>query len=1352
MSDEGQGRGVSAVTGPNRTATGVLLLALVSPLAFWLAPRGGGTREVTAVPMSSASSTVPSPSPPDHCLSRFASPFREFNVSLPGAPRHPGNDDFSFSAQTTLASDGATLSHGTITKGDAATRDWASTLDGISSQLTEAGVQTTKVIVATLPDPIDSGLTYQFDALLQAVRLGIERKSRSGQQFFRGRGWLPWEDQEVRPAKRLDSEECRTSTPGVVLFRGASAEESELFVLLLVGETPTAGVHVDAMVNAFSAARALSRCRGSTECDGVVTVVGPTFSGSATSLRFAADVWRRSVAAITVTPKIRFRTGTATGPSLRGILERPASQSKLELGFWSTTVPEADLSCAYLKFLRYRLLEMPDEKKVLEQVAILTESGTEFGASGEESERLWKPGDVPCELEAGVHVAFPLHVSALRDAYEVIDRQRTGGDATIARHTSLDISLRERRRALDIGATPSEQMMYAQDLALSKGLLKISEGGIRHVGIHATDIFDAIFLARKVRDVAPDVRLAFFESDVLLGHPTFRKDLLGSLVLTPYPFLGTNSFSSLLGSDPHRHQPFESGIGQGTFNAVLAARGFDRSELAEYGFAIPSDLGVLPIWIAAVGRTGFVPLSVRPTDDCGDTLYGRSPSTANDEHCRPPAVGSDGDERWKKFNILTSVPLSMDRSAVLPRFWHVVFVVAILLFVFDLLHVQSTRLTMSARRMPATLERGTDRAADLAIGRMKWELYASVRGFLFALVFAYVALLEALAIRVWQVHVPYGYWAVLVVAAGCFVVATRGVGLAIWRFARDYNVFARAMLPIVADWRRLRPRSWCSRLWVSSGLARPEGFHETVMTSHGQVGRLACTFVIVAVAVFILLMWETLNAAEGWEILSPAGDGPAPKTTLYIIRSLSLANGLSPVTPTLLCISAAYVWVVGRMARLKDAHDMSLISPPDGVLDLVSTPIRFLLGAPASAHRGANRDDGLAAVERRVINAIWRPSTGAGYCTTLIVLTLVPLVLLRLKPPSTLESERGTVLLAYGMGLSSVLVGATLLQLLEYWSALRTLLRRVMEHRLSRAFANVEHFVREPLEDQVSRSPHDLLRLARTAQEFGELAGLARRWGPVCEFPAERTRLETDAAELREMRQHALLASVRSPPLHGLRHYRSLRAAGSARKAESALGKKLIETAQRVSCLLERAWSGRLAGNPPAALETATAPAGRRDPSDDDALSPVEASFSAAEVDWLRRAQVCTATTVAILINRYVRQFRYFAYTLHGCALLLLVTYASYPFEPHRLMMTIVCAVVASVVVVTLGVFLELDRNTLISHIAATRPGQVTVNGALALRVFAWAVIPLLGLAATQYPDVANALYQFVEPFARAFR
>jgi hypothetical protein len=73
-------------------------------------------------------------------------------------------------------------------------------------------------------------------------------------------------------------------------------------------------------------------------------------------------------------------------------------------------------------------------------------------------------------------------------------------------------------------------------------------------------------------------------------------------------------------------------------------------------------------------------------------------------------------------------------------------------------------------------------------------------------------------------------------------------------------------------------------------------------------------------------------------------------------------------------------------------------------------------------------------------------------------------------------------------------------------------------------------------------------------------------------------------------------------------------------------------------------------------------------------------------------------------------------------------------------------------VAASLWVFVQLDRNTLISHISGTDPQHVTFNSALALRVFAWAILPLLSVAAAQYPEVADALYRLISPFQHALR
>src|SRR4051812_1371605 len=105
------------------------------------------------------------------------------------------------------------------------------------------------------------------------------------------------------------------------------------------------------------------------------------------------------------------------------------------------------------------------------------------------------------------------------------DEAAASHDPTVARRTALDVSLRESKGPRDLEAAPSPKTTYAEDMALAHVLAEVSHEGIRYVGIQATDIADAIFLARKIRDVAPDVRLAFFAADALLTHPAFNHDL-----------------------------------------------------------------------------------------------------------------------------------------------------------------------------------------------------------------------------------------------------------------------------------------------------------------------------------------------------------------------------------------------------------------------------------------------------------------------------------------------------------------------------------------------------------------------------------------------------------------------------------------------------------------------------------------------------------------------------------------------------------------------------------------------------------------------------------------------------------
>jgi hypothetical protein len=216
---------------------------------------------------------------------------------------------------------------------------------------------------------------------------------------------------------------------------------------------------------------------------------------------------------------------------------------------------------------------------------------------------------------------------------------------------------------------------------------------------------------------------------------------------------------------------------------------------------------------------------------------------------------------------------------------------------------------------------------------------------------------------------------------------------------------------------------------------------------------------------------------------------------------------------------------------------------------------------------------------------------------------------------------------------------------------------------------------------------------------------------------------------------------------------------------EANLGREIVRAATEVMKLLGEAWEGRIQRTPPAFRVRPMDPppaSGDDDSNDpaesgpidstDDALSAEAHRYSKLERTWIRDAEAFVATVVALLINRHVRQFQYFLYTMTSSALLLLVAIVSYPFQPQRLLLTWIWVVVGSVVLAGLFVYVELDRNALLSRIAGTTPGHLTLNGALLFRVLSWGIVPLLGVAAAQYPDFASTLFHWLEPFTRALR
>ncbi|MGH7833815.1 MAG: hypothetical protein ACREQK_09245, partial [Candidatus Binatia bacterium] len=356
---------------------------------------------------------------------------------------------------------------------------------------TTAGYQTLTIdsLIATVPDPVESSLGYLFDRHLAAIQRAMEAA-----EYVLDRFDLPWLEKEsgetakladhvlerlgaVAPKEAKDMNASQAGLrvyerePGVVLFRGRK-DRAKLLALLLVGETPTAGIHKVALRKALSQARSLARYPShictrereeAAECRGTVRLLGPTFSGSADSLLNAVKTWEERQAS-----KFTIVSGSATA----------IADGKLDqIGeFTSTLVPDKQTFQALFKFLDRKGIDRGD-------VAILTEGNTAFGAG------------VRGIGKEVLSLTYPLHISQLRTAAEKAKAAGKEGSPEVpqARPRNLRLSLEEGNNPKDVIANFSPFETFSAELALSNLLTTLSRERKRYVGLFSTDTRDQIF-------------------------------------------------------------------------------------------------------------------------------------------------------------------------------------------------------------------------------------------------------------------------------------------------------------------------------------------------------------------------------------------------------------------------------------------------------------------------------------------------------------------------------------------------------------------------------------------------------------------------------------------------------------------------------------------------------------------------------------------------------------------------------------------------------------------------------------------------------------------------------------------
>jgi hypothetical protein len=444
-------------------------------------------------------------------------------------------------------------------------------------------------IIATVPDPERTHLGLGFDRIIETIIQAAEDEN-----FSYDRHWLPWhvshDPANPDPLKQdiLDGRtEERHRKPGIIILRKASkvsanqetqendprraSEKSlsesrnEALVIFLVGETPTEGI------NRRQFKKAIEHINTFEGCGYTLGVLGPTFSGSATSLRAA------------ILKDFPDQPGGAL------VISGSASGFDAMAGLGNTTIhSDAFLLDALGTFLGTHL-------HLRGGVAYLKEAATDFG------EIALGPSN-----PADTTIFYPREISRLRNVHP---EQTSSASAEVASlQQQLSLRLRDSRPGEETLPEFSDQTPLTQETVL----LQISETLRRdHVGlaiITGTDVLDVLFLSRHLRELSPDVRLLIWDSDLLFVHGTDTLDFSGMLALSTYPLIPANH----IWSDPPHSSPyyyFASNMSEGIYNACRLLLNPQGVGLREYAPPTSSG-GTRPaVWLSVIGQDAYWPLA-----------------------------------------------------------------------------------------------------------------------------------------------------------------------------------------------------------------------------------------------------------------------------------------------------------------------------------------------------------------------------------------------------------------------------------------------------------------------------------------------------------------------------------------------------------------------------------------------------------------------------------------------------------------------------------------------------------------------------------------------------------------------
>jgi hypothetical protein len=461
------------------------------------------------------------------------------------------------------------------------------------------GVSRVSFLVVTIPDYVDSSSGWTADQNLDAIQRAAGALGYRFDRFF-----LPDWKPDADGASSHSSRRQHRSEPGVFLFRRAEETPGRVHLLftLLVTETATGGIQQEAfrraagLVNAWSGA-AQARGIAGEGAGGTLLILGPTFSGSSLSLRYALEAFLRD------TPRTAIRdvqviSGSATNAGNRSLLTFGPVR------FSATVHTDDELVASLRKYLGTLNPEWADGN----HVALLSESNTVYGSTiARESS---------AEFRNAFKASFPLHISRLRGVAGSVSLPSSAFRPGIAIGMQSPAGASDHVPSLAPHLTPA-----IVELTLSNILDTVRREQITVVGIFTTDKRDFLFLAREIMRASPNILLFTTEADLLFVHPDFGSFVRGTVVASSYPLFGATQLLSNPGLARTMRQQFPTMGAQGIHNAALALLEPTLPLVDYWPPASPGGNCLPRVSISVVGRDAIWPVVIEASENPPEEPY-----------------------------------------------------------------------------------------------------------------------------------------------------------------------------------------------------------------------------------------------------------------------------------------------------------------------------------------------------------------------------------------------------------------------------------------------------------------------------------------------------------------------------------------------------------------------------------------------------------------------------------------------------------------------------------------------------------------------------------------------------------